>query len=65
MNAWQGAAERHTIRVASYNIRKAVGLDWRRDTHRIADVLAEVDADVIALQEADKRLGARAGVLPL
>ncbi|QRF68394.1 endonuclease [Ponticoccus alexandrii] len=65
MNARQGAAETHTLRVASYNIRKAVGLDWRRDPHRIADVLAEIDADVIALQEADKRLGARAGVLPL
>ena len=54
-----------TLRVASYNIRKAVGLDWRRDGDRIARVLAEIDADVVVLQEADKRLGARPGVLPI
>ena len=53
------------MRVASYNIRKAVGLDWRRDPDRIVDVLGEIDADVVVLQEADKRIGARAGVLPL
>lgn len=53
------------MRVASYNIRKAVGLDWRRDPDRIVDVLAEINADIIVLQEADRRMGARAGVLPL
>lgn len=53
------------MRVASYNIRKAVGLDWRRDPDRIVDVLGEIDADVVVLQEADKRMGSRAGVLPL
>lgn len=53
------------MRVASYNIRKAVGLDWRRDPDRIVDVLAEIDADVVVLQEADRRVGTRAGVLPL
>ncbi|MEM9969424.1 MAG: endonuclease/exonuclease/phosphatase family protein [Pseudomonadota bacterium] len=53
------------MRVTSYNIRKAVGLDWRRDAWRIVDVLAEIDADVVVLQEADKRLGSREGVLPL
>ena len=53
------------MQIASYNIRKAVGLDWRRDPERIVDVLAEIDADVIVLQEADKRVGTRAGVLPL
>ncbi|MEM9580462.1 MAG: endonuclease/exonuclease/phosphatase family protein [Pseudomonadota bacterium] len=52
------------LRVASYNIRKAVGLDWRRDAARIVDVLGEIDADIVVLQEADKRLGARPGVLP-
>lgn len=51
------------MRIASYNIRKAVGLDWRRDGGRILDVLAEIDADVVVLQEADKRFGDRAGVL--
>ena len=53
------------MRVASYNIRKAVGLDWRRDSERIVDVLGEIDADVVVLQEADKRIGGRQGVLPL
>lgn len=52
------------MRIASYNIRKAVGLDWRRDPQRIIRVLADLDADVVALQEADKRLGARPAVLP-
>ncbi|MEM6385875.1 MAG: endonuclease/exonuclease/phosphatase family protein [Pseudomonadota bacterium] len=53
------------MRVASYNIRKAVGLDWRRDAERILDVLDEIDADIVVLQEADRRYGTRAGVLPL
>ena len=49
---------------ASYNIHKAVGLDRRRDPERILAVLCEIDADVIALQEADRRFGDRASVLP-
>jgi endonuclease/exonuclease/phosphatase family metal-dependent hydrolase len=52
------------MRVASYNIRKAVGLDWRRDPLRVLDVLGEIDADIVVLQEADKRSGGRGGVLP-
>lgn len=53
------------MRIASYNIRKSVGLDWRRDPGRIADVLAEIDADVVVLQEADKRTGQREGTLEI
>ncbi|GAA3269533.1 endonuclease/exonuclease/phosphatase family protein [Sphingomonas yabuuchiae] len=53
------------IKVASYNIRKGVGADRRRNPDRILDVLREVDADVIALQEADRRFGEREGVIPL
>ncbi|HEX5645155.1 MAG TPA: endonuclease/exonuclease/phosphatase family protein [Erythrobacter sp.] len=49
---------------ASYNIHKAVGADGRRDPDRIIAVLRELDADVIALQEADRRFGQRASVLP-
>lgn len=52
------------IRLASYNIRKAVGLDWRRDPFRIARVIAALDADIVALQEADKRLGNRPAAMP-
>lgn len=50
---------------ASYNIHKAVGLDRRRDPERILTILREIDADVIALQEADRRIGRRESVLPL
>lgn len=53
------------ISFASYNIRKAVGLDRRRDPDRILAILREIDADVVALQEADRRFGTRATVLPL
>lgn len=52
------------LTVASYNIHKAVGLDRRRDPDRIISVLREIDADVIALQEVDRRFGARPSVLP-
>lgn len=52
------------IKVASYNIRKAIGTDRRRVPERIIDVLNELDADVIALQEADRRFGIRHAVLP-
>jgi endonuclease/exonuclease/phosphatase family metal-dependent hydrolase len=53
------------IRVASYNIHKCVGTDRRRNPQRILDVLAEIDADVVALQEADLRFGERSGILDL
>lgn len=53
------------VRVASYNIHKAIGLDGRRDPERILTVLKEIDADVIALQEADRRFGRRESCLPL
>lgn len=49
---------------ASYNIHKAVGLDRRRDPERIMAVLHELGADVVALQECDRRLGPRASALP-
>jgi len=52
------------LKVASYNIHKAVGTDRRRNPGRIVDVLNEIDADVIALQEADRRFGARAAAIP-
>jgi endonuclease/exonuclease/phosphatase family metal-dependent hydrolase len=48
------------IRVASYNIRKSIGLDRKRNPERILDVLNEINADVVFLQEADKRIGKRA-----
>lgn len=53
------------IKVASYNIRKAIGLDRRRNPARILDVLHEIDADVVALQEADRRFGSRTSAIPV
>jgi endonuclease/exonuclease/phosphatase family metal-dependent hydrolase len=52
------------IVAASYNIRKAIGLDRRRRPDRIVEVLCELDADIIALQEADRRFGSRASAIP-
>lgn len=52
------------LKFASYNIHKAVGVDGVRDPARIITVLREIDADVIALQEADRRFGDRESVLP-
>ncbi|MCC1492043.1 endonuclease/exonuclease/phosphatase family protein [Cognatishimia sp. F0-27] len=52
------------FRLVSYNIQKAVGLDLRRDPARVLAVIAALDADVVVLQEADKRLGNRPTALP-
>lgn len=60
----QDNANSSLLKVASYNIHKAVGTDRRRNPGRVIDVLNELDADVIALQEADRRFGARAAALP-
>lgn len=53
-----------SITLASYNMHKAVGLDGRRDPHRVLRVLQEIDADIVALQEADKRIGGRGSTVP-
>lgn len=45
-------------------MRKAVGTDRQRDPHRVLDVLHEIDADIVALQEADKRVGGRGSAVP-
>jgi endonuclease/exonuclease/phosphatase family metal-dependent hydrolase len=39
------------LRVVTYNIHRGRGLDGRLKPGRIAEVLREIDADVIALQE--------------
>jgi len=51
--------------IASYNVHKCVGTDKRFDPARIAEVIAEIGPDVMALQEADQRFGDRAGLLDL
>lgn len=51
--------------VASYNVHKCVGVDGRFDPDRVMEVIRQLDADVLALQEADARFGRRAGLLDL
>ena len=52
-----------SLRIASYNIHRAIGRDGRKDPARIAAVLEELDADVVALQEVGYRAGRRGNVL--
>jgi endonuclease/exonuclease/phosphatase family metal-dependent hydrolase len=40
--------------VVTWNIHGCVGTDGRRDPERVARVLREIDADVVALQEVEK-----------
>jgi endonuclease/exonuclease/phosphatase family metal-dependent hydrolase len=42
---------KETFRVVTYNIHKCKGLDFRTSPQRIAEVLRETRADIIALQE--------------
>ena len=39
------------LRVATYNVHACVGTDRRHDPERVAAVVGELDADVVALQE--------------
>ncbi|WP_343344540.1 endonuclease/exonuclease/phosphatase family protein [Sphingomicrobium sp. XHP0239] len=54
-----------TLTLASYNIRKCIGTDRRRDPDRVLSVLDEIGADIAVLQEADKRVGSRGGAIPI
>ncbi|MFW8636156.1 endonuclease/exonuclease/phosphatase family protein [Cribrihabitans pelagius] len=53
-----------TLRVASYNIQKCVGLDLRRRPERTLQVISGLGAEIVVLQEADKRLPPRPAALP-
>jgi endonuclease/exonuclease/phosphatase family metal-dependent hydrolase len=48
-------AEGERVTVATYNIHTCVGVDRRYDPGRVAEVLRELDADIISLQEVDAR----------
>jgi len=45
------------IAIASYNVHGGIGLDRRFAPERIASVLGEIDADIVALQELRSRTG--------
>jgi endonuclease/exonuclease/phosphatase family metal-dependent hydrolase len=40
-------------RIVTYNVHRCVGTDRRLDVGRVADVLAALDPDIVALQELD------------
>lgn len=46
-----------SLKVATYNIHKCVGLDRRMSVARVARVIEEIDPDVIALQEVVSETG--------
>jgi endonuclease/exonuclease/phosphatase family metal-dependent hydrolase len=52
------------LRIASYNLQKCVGLDLRRRPDRSLAVINALAAQVVVLQEADKRLPPRPAALP-
>jgi endonuclease/exonuclease/phosphatase family metal-dependent hydrolase len=39
------------FRIATYNVHKCKGIDWRVSSRRIADVICETAADIVATQE--------------
>ena len=53
------------LKIASYNIHKCIGTDGKFSPERILKVLHEIDADIVALQEADLRFGDKRGLLNL
>jgi endonuclease/exonuclease/phosphatase family metal-dependent hydrolase len=56
------AAAQTPVRIVTYNIRHGEGMDGTVDLERIAAALRSLDADVIALQEVDRRTERTGGV---
>ncbi len=52
------------LTLASWNIRAGLGGDLRRRPMRTIEVIAEMDADIVVLQEADFRRHPRPAALP-
>ena len=50
------------VRIATWNIRKAIGRDLRRNPGRVLRAIAALDADAVALQEADLRFAGRTAI---
>lgn len=51
--------------IASYNVHKGIGFDRRFDPARTISVIREMNADIVALQEASGRFGERESLLDL
>ncbi|MGY1710405.1 endonuclease/exonuclease/phosphatase family protein [Geodermatophilus sp. SYSU D00758] len=47
------------VRLVTFNTHHGVGVDGRHDLPRLATVLAAADADLVCLQEVDRRFGER------
>lgn len=47
------------IIISTYNIHRCVGTDGHKDIERVLCVLRDINADIIALQEVETRLGGR------
>ncbi len=56
--------QRFKMRLASYNLHKCRGMTGPHAPERNLEVIAEMDPDIIALQEVDFRFGARPEALP-
>lgn len=56
------AASQQTVRVLSYNIHHAEGMDGKIDLPRVASVIKSVNPDLVALQEVDVRTQRSGGV---
>lgn len=52
------------LRIATYNLQKCIGLDLRRRPDRSLQVIEALRAQVVVLQEVDKRLPPRPAALP-
>lgn len=63
--ACSGREREASTLIASYNIHKSVGMDRHFDPRRTVMVIKEIQPDVIALQEADRRFGDRRGLLDI
>lgn len=53
------------MKIATYNIHKCRGSDGRARPDRIIAVLREIGAELVAVQEVDRRFGSRIGLLDL
>ncbi|WP_455476089.1 endonuclease/exonuclease/phosphatase family protein [Bartonella sp. B17] len=55
----------YDLTIASYNVHKCVGVDKIFSPTRVVRVITELQVDILALQEADKRFGERIGLIDL
>ncbi|HEY6951790.1 MAG TPA: endonuclease/exonuclease/phosphatase family protein [Bacteroidota bacterium] len=52
-----GSSHRRTVRILTYNIHHAEGVDKTIDINGIGDVILKSDADIVALQDVDRWAG--------